>query len=302
MPHRTSARGLVSVLLLVSLAAVAGTASARAATGGVPQPGVPQPKAGVPQLVFPVVGQVSYTDDFGDPRGGLRHEGNDLMAPKRSTAVAVEPGTVKFWTTSANAGCMLYLEGDSGTEYMYIHLNNDVTLENDNRGKCVAGTAYAAGLKSGDHVEAGQPVGLVGDSGDANGIASHLHFEVHPRGGKAVDPFPFLKKAKRLLIAAPPAGALFTLKLQGTVASTADNQLDVNVDSLQSWPSHLKVTKVAKLVSVDVPFEATILPAPLGSALPGQKVSVWTLPSPPTLSALIGAPLALSAQKVLFGK
>jgi len=297
MPHRTTARGFVSVLLLLTIVAVAGTANA-----GVPQPGVPLPKSGVPALIFPVVGQVSYVDDFGDPRAGGTHQANDLMAPKRATAVAVEAGTVKFWTTSAAAGCMLYLEGDSGTEYLYIHLNNDVTLENDNRGKCVAGTAYAPGLKSGDHVEAGQPVGLVGDSGDANGIASHLHFEIHPKGGKAVDPFPYLKKAKRLLVAAPPAGALFTLRMQGTVASTRDNEIDVKVASLESWPTHFKASKVAKLVTVDVPFEATILPTPLASALPGQKVSVWTLPSPPTLSALLGAPLALSAQKILLGK
>ena len=120
--------------------------------------------------------------------------------------MAVEAGTVKFWTTSSQAGCMLYLYGASGTTYLYIHLNNDLTLGNDNRGKCVAGVAYADNLKSGDRVQAGQPVGFVGDSGDANGIASHLHFEVHPRDGGAVDPFPYLKKATHLLMAAPPAG------------------------------------------------------------------------------------------------
>jgi hypothetical protein len=286
MPHRTTARGIL--LLIVIAAATVCAGSARAAKGGVPA------------LIFPVVGQVSYTNDFGDPRPGGRHQGNDLMAPKRATAVAVEPGTVKFWTTSANAGCMLYLEGDSGTTYMYIHLNNDVTLENDNRGKCVAGTAYAAGLKSGDHVEAGQPVGLVGDSGDANGIASHLHFEVHPKGGAAVDPFPFLKKAKRLLVAAPPAGASFTLKLQGTVAATAEGELDMNVQTLQAWPSHLRVTKLGKTISLEVPVEADVQPVTLDAALPGQNVSVWTLPAPPTLEALIGAPGALSASKILL--
>jgi hypothetical protein len=283
---RTAARGIL--LLLLIAAATIGASSARAGKGGVPP------------LIFPVVGQVSYTDDFGDPRAGGRHEGNDLVAPKRATAVAVEPGTVKFWTTSANAGCMLYLEGDSGTTYLYIHLNNDVTLANDNRGKCVAGTAFAAGLTSGDHVEAGQPVGLVGDSGDANGIASHLHFEVHPRGGAAVDPFPFLKKAKRLLVAAPPEGASFTLKLQGTVAATADGELDVNVQTLQSWPSHQKLTKLGKTISLEVPADADVQPVTLDAALPGQAVSVWTLPATPTLEALIGAPGALSASKILL--
>jgi len=286
MPHRTTARGVL--LLLLIAAATTGAATARAGKGGVPP------------LIFPVVGQVSYTDDFGDPRPGGRHQGNDLMAPKRATAVAVEPGTVKFWTTSPNAGCMLYLEGDSGTTYIYIHLNNDVTLANDNRGKCVAGTAYADGLKSGDYVEAGQPVGFVSDSGDANGIASHLHFEVHPKGGAGVDPFPFLKKAKRLLVAAPPAGASFTLKLQGTVAATAEGELDVNVQTLQSWPTHQKVTKLGKTISLEVPIDADVQPVTLDAALPGQNVSVWTLPASPTLEALIGAPGALSASKILL--
>ena len=103
---------------------------------------------------------------------------------------------------------MLYLYGDSGTMYEYIHLNNDRTLKNHNKGKCVAGTAYAKGLHDGDRVEAGQAVGYVGDSGDANGIASHLHFEIHPKNGKAVDPYPFLKAAQALGgagIPAPPA-------------------------------------------------------------------------------------------------
>jgi hypothetical protein len=51
---------------------------------------------------------------------------------------------------------MLYLYGASGTTYLYIHLNNDLTMKNDNRGKCVAGVAYARGLKNGAKVQAGQ--------------------------------------------------------------------------------------------------------------------------------------------------
>jgi len=284
MTYRTALRGLLSLLI----AAAATTGAATAGTG----------KGVVPPLIFPVVGEVGYTDDFGDARGNGRHEGNDLMAPKRATAVAVEAGTVKFWTTSAQAGCMLYLYGASGTTYLYIHLNNDLTLGNDNRGKCVAGVAYADNLKSGDRVQAGQPVGFVGNSGDANGIASHLHFEVHPRDGGAVDPFPYLKKATHLLMAAPPAGTAFTLRLEGTVVTAADTELDVKVDTLQALPSRIKVTQPGKTLTLSVPAPALVSPARLGATLPGRKVSVWTLPALPTLAALTGEAYALSAQKI----
>jgi hypothetical protein len=288
--HRTTARGIL-LLLLVTLCAT-GAAAARAGKG----------KGGVPQLVFPVVGAVSYVDDFGDPRPGGVHQGNDLMAAKRSPAVAVEPGTVKFWTTSSNAGCMLYLYGDSGTTYIYIHLNNDLTLANDNKGKCVPGVAYAPGIASGDHVDAGQPVGLVGDSGDANGIASHLHFEVHPKDGDATDPFPYLKKAAHLLVAAPPAGGAFTLKLGGTVVATAfdGSTIELKVDTLAAWPSHLKASKLARTLTIAVPADAQILPTSLDEAYAGQKVSVWTMPALATLPTLTGAAGALSAQKILL--
>src|SRR3954451_19623765 len=164
--HRTTARGVL--FLAVTIGLVAGSAAASAA-GKVPD-----------HIIFPVVGKVQYIDDFGAPRGGGAHQGNDLMAAKKSPAVAAEAGKVKYWTTSRTAGCMLYLYGDSGTTYLYIHLNNDLTMKNDNRGKCVAGTSYAKGLKDGAHVTVGQQVGYVGDSGDANGIHPHLHFEVHP--------------------------------------------------------------------------------------------------------------------------
>src|SRR5213082_2596704 len=102
----------------------------------------------VPRLVFPVIGAVTYSDDFGAPRAGGPHQGNDILAERKSPAVAVESGKVKFWTTSATAGCMLYLYGDSGTMYEYIHLNNDLTSGNDNRGKCVQGVSYAVPDKS----------------------------------------------------------------------------------------------------------------------------------------------------------
>src|ERR687887_115887 len=200
--HRTTARGLL-VLLLLGLAAGLGAASSR------------KPPA---RIVYPVLGASRYTNDFGDPRPGGRHQGIDIIAPRKALALAAESGKVKLWTTSARAGCMLYLYGASGTTYLYIHLNNDLMRGNDNRGKCVAGTAYAPGLKDGARVTAGQPVGFVGDSGDADGIHPHLHFEVHPNGGKAVSPYPYLQAAQPLLFYARP-GTPFALTLTGTVVT-----------------------------------------------------------------------------------
>jgi hypothetical protein len=246
-------------------------------------------KTGVPPLLFPVVGAVTYTNDFGDPRAGGTHQGNDLMGTKRAPVVAVEAGTVKFWTTSASAGCMLYLYGASGTMYEYIHLNNDLTAANDNRGKCVAGVSYAPGLVDGQHVEAGQLVGYLGDSGDANGIHPHLHFEVHPKGGKAVAPYPYLQKAAQLLIPAPPAGSPFTLKLTGTVVEATPTDLTLTVASLAAWPSHLKQTKLNRIVT---------LTATAPDVTIGQKVTVWTLPTAGTVEAISGEPLALTVDRV----
>jgi Peptidase family M23 len=289
--HRTTARGVLLLVLAAGLLA----APAAARTGVAKQP-----------IVFPVVGPVSYQDDFGQPRAGGPHQGNDLMAPRKAIAVAAESGTVKFWTTSASAGCMLYLHGDSGTTYIYIHLNNDLTAGNDNRGKCVAGVAYAPGLKDGARVQAGQQIGFAGDSGDANGIATHLHFEVHPNDGKAVDPYPFLQAATPLLFYAKP-GAPFALTLTGTVVTTSADRLQVQVSTLQAWPSALTLTKLAKPLTLTVPATALVQQNAgtgglrLLSAYQGQPVVVWTQPALASLKAERGDDGALTAALVQLG-
>ncbi len=256
-----------------------------AAAAGVAAP----PK--VPTLVFPVVGDVQFRDDFGEPRGALRHQGNDILAARKAPAVAAEAGTVSFWTTSRSAGCMLYLHGDSGTMYEYIHLNNDLTSANDNRGKCVAGTAYALSLHDGDRVEAGQLVGYVGDSGDANGIHPHLHFEVHPNGGAAVSPYKYLRGATPLLFYRR-SGKVVSLALDGTVVSAGDGALRLRVSKVAvvgtKAPTTLPRTVVVSLVD--------------GSGLaiaPGTRATVVTEPTPSTLEAQRGEPNALAVASVV---
>jgi hypothetical protein len=292
--HRTTARGFIFLAAIIGLAA--GTAVAFAATK------VPE------HIVFPVVGKAQYVDDFGAPRAGGTHQGNDIMAAKRSPVVAAEGGKVKYWTTSASAGCMLYLYGDSGTTYLYIHLNNDVTLRNDNRGKCVKGTAYT--VKNGAKVAAGQQIGYVGDSGDANGGASHLHFEVHPGGGKAVSPYPYLQKANKLLFTAKP-GTPFALTLTGTVVSAELNSIVVNVTTSQAWPSGLTMTKLNRVITLTVPESTTVESlSPTGAlrtvadvtlADKGQKILIWTVPAPATLKAERGDDGVLSSALIQLG-
>jgi Peptidase family M23 len=240
--RRTTTRGVLTVLLL---ALVAGPAAAS-----------PESSHAVPTFVFPVVGPYRYTNDFGDPRPQGRHEGNDILAPKGSPAVAVEDGKIKFWTTSARAGCMLYLYGTSGTTYLYIHLNNDLTKANDNRGKCVPGTSYWPGLKDGAKVVAGQPIGFVGDSGDANGTP-HLHFEVHPKDGGPVNPYPYLNRAVRLLFAAAPGSAV-TLSLKGSVVATKADRVSVKVETVTVFPLSLTLLGLKKPIIVTLPPTALV--------------------------------------------
>jgi hypothetical protein len=292
--HRTTARGFLFLAATIGLAV--GSAVAFAANT------VPE------HIVFPLVGKVQYIDDFGAPRSGGAHQGNDLMAAKKSPVVAAEAGKVKYWTTSAAAGCMLYLYGTSGTTYLYIHLNNDLTMRNDNRGKCVKGTAYT--VANGAKVSAGQQIAYVGDSGDANGGNSHLHFEVHPGGGKAVSPYPYLQKAYKLLFTAK-AGTPFALTLTGTVVSATDDQLVMNVSTSQAWPSGLTLTKLNRTIVLTVP-EATVVQTLSGSgalraitsvtlAQKGQKLVVWTQPASATLKAQRADDGVLSSALIQLG-
>src|SRR6266516_6516045 len=248
--HRTTARG---VLFLAATAGLAVGSAVAFAAITVPD-----------HIIFPVVGKVAYLDDFGTPRPGGSHQGNDIMAEKKSPAVAAEAGHVKYWTTSGAAGCMLYLYSESGTTYLYIHLNNDLTMKNDNRGKCVKGTAYT--VNNGAKVAAGQQIAYVGDSGDADGRNSHLRFEVHPGGGKAVSPYPYLQKAYRLLFTAKP-GTAFALTLTGTVVSAATDRLVANVTLARK----------------------------------GDKVVVWTQPASATLKAQRADDGVLSSALIQLG-
>jgi murein DD-endopeptidase MepM/ murein hydrolase activator NlpD len=121
--------------------------------------------------VCPVQGPVSFTDTFGAPRGGHTHKGVDMFAATGTPLVAVVGGSL-FFQSDNLGGLAAYVTGGDGTTYYYAHLND-----------------YVGGNRS---VSTGELIGHVGNTGDASGGPSHLHFEIRPGGpnGAAIDPTP----------------------------------------------------------------------------------------------------------------
>ena len=165
------------------------------------------------RLTFPAGGRVTYTDDWGDPRsGGRTHRGNDLFGPKLTPLVASTDGTVTTMRLDSGiSGNLLALRDGAGWEHLYVHLNNDTPGTDD--GANPPGWTFAAGLEVGTRVRAGDLVGYLGDSGNAEGTAPHLHFELHRPDGTAVNPHPSLllsqgrRAGDRCGFDANPAGA-----------------------------------------------------------------------------------------------
>ncbi len=132
------------------------------------------PPVPVGGLVCPVQGPHHFRDTWGAPRSGYRtHQGVDMMADRGTPLVAIEAGTVGRLSDGGLGGITVWLLGDSGTEYYYAHLD-----------------AWAAGLAQGQHVSVGGSLGTVGSTGNAPDEWPHLHFQVHPNGGAAINPTP----------------------------------------------------------------------------------------------------------------
>lgn len=148
-----------------------------------------------PNIIFPVQGLAIFSDDFGDGRsGGRLHEGNDLMAPKMTPVIAAQSGRItSAATTEPSYGFMLSVLGDDGYKYNYLHLNNDTIGTDDGLGGYTL--AYAAGIERGSLVTQGQVIAYVGDSGNAESTASHLHFEIRLPDDIAINPYPYLNAA-----------------------------------------------------------------------------------------------------------
>lgn len=142
----------------------------------------------MPLRVFPVdlKARPTFEDTYGAPRPqGRTHEGTDVFAPAGTEVYAVDIGRVEFHPDEGIGGNVAYLHASDGTRYVYSHLS---AFEGANR-----------------HVQPGELIGRVGNTGNAAGLPPHVHFEEHPLEGGPVNPFPDLKAARiAALHPAPP--------------------------------------------------------------------------------------------------
>jgi hypothetical protein len=150
-----------------------------AATPRLGLPRRPAPPVMIPAnagYVFPVAGGAAFSDDYGAPRAGTGwHHGNDLFADTGTPVVAVADGTLSRVGVNTLGGNRLWLTDDRGNTFYYAHLS-----------------AYAPEAVEGARVRAGQVIGFVGNTGQAITTPPHLHFEIHPGDGDAIDPYAYL--------------------------------------------------------------------------------------------------------------
>lgn len=149
----------------------------------------------LPSILFPVIGRVAYRDTYDAPRdGGARlHKGTDISAEQGAPVVAVASGVVERMGVADKAGLYVVIRHRNGWRSAYAHLNND-SPGTDNG----LTMGFGPGIEVGARVRAGTVVGYVGDSGNSEENSHHLHFELHQPDGYRANPYPALRRARRL--------------------------------------------------------------------------------------------------------
>lgn len=207
--------------------------------------------------VFPVFGPAAFGNTFGAFRGdvaGNWHHGEDLVAPYGTPILAVADGTLFSVGWNDIGGWRLWLRDGAGNEFYYAHLS-----------------AYSPLATAGQRVKAGDVLGFVGESGDARGGVSHLHFEIHPVNllqygyDGAVAPYPFLVAWRRAEDASFSSGTTYRLGQDGLAGPAGA-------------PVAAAQAGAVLLSADDISTESGLVPGALKRALAGGEARSRTKP------------------------
>ena len=150
-------------------------------------------------ITFPVLGPVSYSNGWGDCRDGCtrHHQGTDILGVRMQPLLAAVDGTITRvrLENAGIAGVVISVTGDDGWYYNYFHVNDDTPGTDD--GLAGAEWQISPGLTVGSRVRAGQVIGYMGDSGNAESSVPHLHFEIRTPDHTPANPYQSLVAAQR---------------------------------------------------------------------------------------------------------
>ena len=176
--------------------------------------------------VFPIFATASFGDSFGGPRPAVRggwHHGEDLFAPLGAPVLAVARGSLHTIGFNRLGGYRLWLRDELGNEFYYAHLS-----------------AYSPLAVEGRRVEAGDVIGFVGDTGDADGGSPHLHFEIHPASmvglgyDGVVAPYPILLAWRRAEDVSFAAGRVYVPTRSGASSLPPPGAVLLQADDIGS--------------------------------------------------------------------
>lgn len=151
--------------------------------------------------------QVYWSDTWGAPRsGGRSHIGVDMMGPKMVPLIAANDGEVTWGRFDNDRGTIVRFRDAAGWEYQYIHINNDTPGTDDGNASCLQALSAklcnaldGTRIERGTPIKAGELIGYLGDSGNAEWTAPHLHFEIYQPEGEdttPVNPTPLVDAAR----------------------------------------------------------------------------------------------------------
>ena len=256
-------------MLLLTVAALALPAPAAAAEGG--------PYDQTVDITYPADERSGFSNDYHAGRsGGRRHKSTDIMGRKLSKLYAAVDGEVCYQNGVRDPmptwGYSISICGDDGRKYAYIHINNDTPGTDDGLGG--PEWAYAPGIRQGVRVTAGQWVAYMGDSGNAEGTAPHLHFEIHddtvtdPYGDQRINPYFSLTAAREAgRVPADPGDGAFDGVLRVAGSDRVGTAVEL-VRRLRPAAPHVVLTPADS-------YAETIAAAPLATALDAALLPTW---------------------------